>query len=173
MIRKLETKPYEEGLKELGMFSLEKRRWREIWKHFSNTWKLYRGGTWSVLSHPRVQSYNNGLKLQEARFQLNIRKCVLTVSVVWQWNQLPWEMLSARMLESFKRKLDNHLSDLLWSGFLPWTGDWTRWLYRPIPTKLFYDSMRCPWCCQHSGCPLICKAWHPFSCWQHGHDILW
>ena len=26
--------------------------------------------------------------------------------------------------------------------------------------------------CQHSGCPLLCNARHPFSCWQHGHDIV-
>ena len=26
----------------------------------------------------------------------------------------------------------------------------------------------CHWCCQHSGCPLLCKAWHNFSAGNMG-----
>lgn len=26
--------------------------------------------------------------------------------------------------------------------------------------------------CQHSSCPFLCKAWVPFSCWQHELDIV-
>ena len=33
------------------------------------------------------------------------------------------------MMEAFKRKLDDHLSDLHWFGFLHWAGSWTRWPY--------------------------------------------
>ena len=49
------------------------------------------------------------------------------------------------MLEAFRRKWDNHLPDLLWSGFLHWAGGWTRWPYNPLPTQLFYDSVRNMW----------------------------
>ena len=44
---------------------------------------------------------------------MNIWKNFLTVRAVQQWNQLSQEVVSALMLEAFKRKLDNHLSDLL------------------------------------------------------------
>ena len=37
------------------------------------------------------RTHNNGLMLQEAGLQLNIRKNVLTVRAVQQWNQLPQE----------------------------------------------------------------------------------
>ena len=55
---------------------------------------------------------NNGLELQEATFQLNSRGNFLIVRTVQQWNQLPQEMVSAPMLETLKRTLENHLSDI-------------------------------------------------------------
>ena len=56
---------------------------------------------------------DNGLKLLEARFKLNIRKNFLTVRAVRQWNPWPREVVSAPKLEAFKRNLDNHLADIL------------------------------------------------------------
>ena len=40
------------------------------------------------LAIPECRSRNNGLKLKEARFQMNIRKNFLIVRAVRQWNQL-------------------------------------------------------------------------------------
>ena len=62
---------------------------------------------------PECRTRNNGLKLQEARFRLNIRKNFLTVRAVQQWNQLSQELVNAPTLEAFKKHLDNHLADML------------------------------------------------------------
>ena len=51
MIRGLETKPYEERLKELGMISLEEGSTFQIFERLS----YLKGGARSVLNHPRVQ----------------------------------------------------------------------------------------------------------------------
>ena len=71
MIRGLETKPYRERLKELGMFRMEKRRLRgdmiALLKYLKGCHTEEGQDFFSVLPECRTQ-------LQEARFQLNIRK---------------------------------------------------------------------------------------------------
>ena len=67
---------------------------------------------------PECRTRENGLKLQETRYRLNIRKTFLTVRAVQQWKQWSREVVSAQTLEAFKRKLDHCLSDLLGFGFL-------------------------------------------------------
>ena len=62
---------------------------------------------------PECRTLNNGLKLQGARFQLDIRKNFLTVKAVQQWNQLPREVVGSPTLEEFKRQLDSRLSGML------------------------------------------------------------
>ena len=62
---------------------------------------------------PECRTRNNGLKLQEARLRLDIRKNFLTVRAVRQWNQLPREVVGSLTLEAFKRQLDGHLSGML------------------------------------------------------------
>ena len=90
MIRGLETKPYEDRLKELGMFSLEKRRLRgdmtALFKYLKGCHTEEEQDLFSIVSECRT--CNNRLKLKEARFRMNIRKNFLTVRAVRQWNQL-------------------------------------------------------------------------------------
>ena len=84
MIGGLETKPYGERLKELGMFSLEKRRLRRnmmaLFKYLKGCHIEEGQDLFSIL--PECRTRNNGLKLQEARFQQEIRRNLLTVRAV-------------------------------------------------------------------------------------------
>ena len=88
MVRGLETNPYEERLKELAMFSLEKIRQRgdmiTLFKYLKGCHTEEEQDLFSII---REWTHNNGLKLQKARFQF-FRKNFLTVRVVRQWNQL-------------------------------------------------------------------------------------
>ena len=71
------------------MFSLEKRKLRgdmiALFKYLKGCHTEEGQDLFSIL--PECRTRNNGLKLQEARFRLDIRKNVLTVRAVRQWNQ--------------------------------------------------------------------------------------
>ena len=56
---------------------------------------------------------NNGHKLAEGRFRLDIRRCNFTVRVARAWAQLPREVVLAPTLGVFKRRLDVHLSGVV------------------------------------------------------------
>ena len=62
---------------------------------------------------PECRTCNNELKLKEARFLLIIRKNILTVRAVQQWNLLPRELMTVSTMEAFKENLDIHLADML------------------------------------------------------------
>uniref|UniRef100_A0A8C6XDH4 Solute carrier family 25 member 40 n=1 Tax=Naja naja TaxID=35670 RepID=A0A8C6XDH4_NAJNA len=82
---------------------------------------------------PVGQTRNNGWKLNKERFNLEIRRNFLTVKTVSQWNSLPLEVVGASSFETFKKRLDCHLSGMdafakivqregvkaLWSGLPP------------------------------------------------------
>ena len=76
MIRVLETRPYEERLKELGMFTLETRSLRgdmiALFKYLKGCHTEKGQDLFSIL--PECRTQNKGLKLQEARFRLDIRR---------------------------------------------------------------------------------------------------
>ncbi|KFV64685.1 hypothetical protein N307_01686, partial [Dryobates pubescens] len=55
----------------------------------------------------------NGLKLQQGRFRLDIRRKFLTRRVVELWNRLPRDMVEAWSLKTFKIRLDVTLGSLV------------------------------------------------------------
>ena len=56
----------------------------------------------------------NGCKLKEGRFRLDIRKKFFTMRVVRPWARLPREAGAAPSLAVFKARLDGALSNLGW-----------------------------------------------------------
>ena len=56
---------------------------------------------------------DNGFKLKEGRFRLNIQNKLLTVRVVMHWNRLPREVVDAAFLEVLKARLDGAVGNLI------------------------------------------------------------
>jgi len=55
----------------------------------------------------------DGCKLKEGRFRLDIRKKFFTMRVVKHWNRLPRKAVAPPSLEVFKVRLDGALSNLV------------------------------------------------------------
>ena len=56
----------------------------------------------------------NGFKLKEVRFWLDIKKKSLTVRVVRHWNRLPRDVIDAQSLETFKGRVYQARSKLIY-----------------------------------------------------------
>jgi len=111
MIRRMEHLSYEERLRELRLFGLEKRR---LWGNFFVAFQyLKKDGDrlFSRVCSDRTGS--NGFKLREGRFRLAIRKKFFIVRVVKHWNRLSREVVEAPSLKTFKVRLDRALSNLV------------------------------------------------------------
>ena len=102
-------------MKELGLFSLEKRRLQDdlvaAFCYLKGSYRKEGDRLFSRICCDRTRG--NGFKLKEERFRLDIRKESLTVRAVRYWNRLPRDVVDALSLEIFKARLDQSLTNLI------------------------------------------------------------
>jgi len=116
MMRGLEYLSYEDRLRELGLFSLEKRRLQgdltAAFQYLKRACEKAGEGLFSRAHSGRTRG--DSFKWKEGRFRLDIRKKFSARRAVRPWHRLPREAVAARSLAVFKARLDGALSNVVW-----------------------------------------------------------
>jgi len=107
MSRAMEHISCEDRLRELRLFSLEKRRlWGDLIAVFQYLKGAYRKAGEGLLTRAcRDRTRGNGFKLKECRFRLDIRKKFFTMRVMRYCSRIPREVVDVPSMEVFKDRL--------------------------------------------------------------------
>jgi len=115
MIRGLEHLSYKGRLRELGLFSLQKRRLQghllAAFQYLKGVYKKTGEGLFTRACSDRTRT--NGFKVKEDSFILDLRNKFFTVRVVRPCNRWPREFVDVPFLQVFKARLDGALSNLV------------------------------------------------------------
>ncbi|KAK4824182.1 hypothetical protein QYF61_011479 [Mycteria americana] len=109
LVKGLEQKS-DEQLRELGLFSLEKRRLRG---DLLSLYNYLKGGCREPYQSNKKYCLSYNIEAALGRFRLDIKKHFVTERVVKHCNRLPRDMVDALSLSMFKRHLDNALNNML------------------------------------------------------------
>ncbi|PKU32063.1 hypothetical protein llap_17634 [Limosa lapponica baueri] len=111
MIKELGSLPYEERLRELHLFSLEKRRLRGDLITMFQYLKKEDGDSLFTRSHMEKMRAN-GYRLLQGRFQLDTGGKIFTMRTISHWNNLPREVVDSSTLDTSKIRLDRVLGSV-------------------------------------------------------------
>ncbi|KAJ7405695.1 hypothetical protein WISP_137973 [Willisornis vidua] len=113
LVKSLEHKS-DEQLRELGVFSLEKRR---LIRDDITLYSYLKGGCSRVRVGLFLQGISDGtrddLKLHQRRFRLDCMKIFVTERVVGYCNSLPRELMALSSMKVFKECVDVVLGDMV------------------------------------------------------------
>ena len=104
---------YEERLKELDMYSVERRYLRgdmiEVYKMCNGLDKVDLNN-YFTLSQDHI-TRGHGKKLKKFSCRLDLRKYSYSHRIIDKWNELPEDVVNSSSLEIFKKRLDKHMEN--------------------------------------------------------------